>query len=68
MSAQNQTNEPKRGLIASGIHNLFALFFGITPPAPGQEGFYAAVMVGIVIAIVLVGWAFMHFLLHALMS
>lgn len=68
MSSQENSTEPKRGLVASAIHNLFALFFGITPPAPGEEGFYAAVMVGIVVVIVLVGWAFMHFLLHTLMN
>ncbi len=68
MSAQEQANEPKRGLLASAIHNLFALFFGITPPAPGQEGFYAAIMVGIVVAIIAVGWALMHFLLRVLMN
>ncbi|MDR3765351.1 MAG: hypothetical protein P4M01_14780 [Acidobacteriota bacterium] len=68
MNSQENSNEPKRGLIASGIHNLFALFFGITPPARGQEGFYAAIMLGIVVAIIVVGWVFMRVLLHMLMS
>ena len=40
------TGEPKRNFFQSAIYNFFALYLGITPPAPGQELFYAGLLLG----------------------
>lgn len=68
MSTPANNTEPKRGLIALAIHNLFALFFGITPPEPGKEGLYAGIMLAIVVGIILVGWLVMHVLIRMLLG
>jgi hypothetical protein len=68
MSNPENNAAPRRSLLQSAIHNLFALFFGITPPAPGQEGFYAAILLGIILLIVAAGWAVVHILLSHLLG
>jgi hypothetical protein len=68
MSNPENNAAPRRSLLQSAIHNLFALFFGITPPAPGQEGFYAAILLGIILLIVAAGWAVVRILLSHLLG
>jgi hypothetical protein len=38
-------SEPQRNLFQTAVYNFFALYLGVTPPAPGKEGFYASVIV-----------------------
>ena len=37
------TAEPKRNWFQSAVYNFFAVM-GVTPPAPGQELFYAGLL------------------------
>jgi hypothetical protein len=62
------TAEPKRNFFQMAIYNLFALYLGITPPAPGQELFYAAVLLGITLLLVTCGYFMIHFLMGQMLS
>ncbi len=37
-------SEPQRNLFQTAVYNFFALYLGVTPPAPGKEGFYVGVL------------------------
>jgi hypothetical protein len=68
MSNLENSPQPRRSLLQSAIHNLFALFFGITPPAPGQEGFYAAILLGIILLIAAAGYVVVRVLISHLLG
>jgi hypothetical protein len=57
-------DEPKRNLFQIAVHNVFALYLGITPPAPGKELFYAALLLAVAIVLIIGG----YFAVHLLMS
>jgi hypothetical protein len=46
------TDEPKRNLFQTAVYNFFALYLGVTPPAPGQELFYAGLLLGIALLLI----------------
>lgn len=62
------TAEPKRNVFQLAIYNLFALYLGITPPAPGQELFYAALLLAVTLLLVLGGYFMVHFLMAQLLG
>ncbi len=62
------TPEPKRNFFQNAVYSFFALFLGITPPAPGQEGFYAALLLGITLLLIGGGYLIVHFLLSQMLG
>jgi hypothetical protein len=62
------TAEPKRNFFQSAIYNFFALYLGITPPAPGQELFYAALMLGVSLLLIVGGYFMVHFLMSQILG
>jgi len=62
------SDEPKRNLLQSAIHNVFAVWLGITPPSPGQELFYGALLVILLLAIFAGGYFGVRALLSATMG
>ncbi len=57
------TTEPKRTFFQTAIHNFFALYLGVTPPAPGKEGFYAALLIAVALFLVGAGYLIVRFIL-----
>jgi tetrahydromethanopterin S-methyltransferase subunit F len=48
--------EPRRSLFGSAVYNFFALYLGVTPPAPGKEGFYVGVLLAALLVIIGAGY------------
>lgn len=48
--------EPRRSFFGSAVYNFFALYLGVTPPAPGKEGFYAGVLLVALLVIIGAGY------------
>jgi hypothetical protein len=63
LSETMTTAEPKRNFFQMAIYNFFALYLGVTPPAPGQELFYAALLLGAALFLVACGYFIVHFLM-----
>jgi len=62
------TGEPKRNFIQSAIYNLFALYLGITPPAPGQEIFYAGLLLGATLLFLIGGYFVIRLLMNLMLG
>jgi len=62
------TAHPKRNFFQTAVYNFFALYLGVTPPAPGQEVFYAALLVAAVLLLIGGGYLFVHFLLSQMLG
>jgi hypothetical protein len=62
------TAEPKRNFFQMAIYNFFALYLGITPPAPGQELFYGALLLGVTLLLIAGGYFIIHFLLSQMLG
>jgi hypothetical protein len=62
------TSEPKRTMIQSAVHNFFALYLGVTPPAPGETGFYAALLLAVVLILIGAGYLIVRFLLGQILG
>jgi hypothetical protein len=62
------TVEPKRNFLQSAVHNLFAVVLGVTPPAPGQELFYAGLLLGITVVIAIGGYFAVRLLMNMMMG
>lgn len=60
--------EQKRNVLQIAVHNFFALYLGITPPAPGQELFYAALLLGAAAFLVFCGYLLVHFLMGSIVG
>ncbi len=60
--------EPKRSFFQTSVHNFFALYLGVTPPSPGKEGFYAALLLGAILFLTLGGYLLVHFLLSQMLG
>jgi hypothetical protein len=56
-------NDPKRTFLQNSVHNFFALYLGVTPPAPGKEGFYAALLLAVALLLIGAGYLMVRFLL-----
>ena len=57
------TVEPKRNFFQNAVYSFFALYLGVTPPAPGEEGFYAALLLAATLILVACGYFIVRFLL-----
>lgn len=62
------TGEPKRNFFQSVIYNFFAVYLGITPPAPGQELFYAGLLLGATLLLLAGGYFIIRFLMSAMLG
>ncbi len=58
------TPEPQRNFFQTAVYNFFALYLGVTPPAPGKEGFYATLLLVATAIIVAIGYLFARFLIN----
>lgn len=57
------STEPKRTFLQTAVHNFFALYLGVTPPAPGKEGFYAALLLAVALLLVAAGFLIVRYIL-----
>jgi hypothetical protein len=57
-----------RTLFQTWIYNFFALYLGVTPPAPGKEGFYAALLIAVTLFLIGGGCLMVRFLLGQMLG
>ncbi len=62
------TTEPKRTFLQSAVHNFFALYLGVTPPAPGKEGRYAALLLAVTLCLIGAGYLIVRALLSQILG
>jgi hypothetical protein len=62
------TAEPQRNFFQTWVYNFFAMYLGVTPPAPGKEYFYAALLIGVTLGLVGVGFLMIRFLLTQILG
>lgn len=60
--------ETKRNFFQTAVHNFFAMYLGVTPPAPGQEGFYAALIAGVCLLLLGLGYLIVRVLLAQILG
>ena len=60
--------ETKRTFLQIAVHNFFALYLGVTPPTPGKEGFYAALLLAVALFLIGFGYLIVHFLLSQMLG
>lgn len=60
--------EPKRNFFQTAIYNFFALYLGVTPPRPGTEGFYAALLIAAALSVIGCGYLIVRFLLGQILG
>ena len=60
--------EPKRNFFQTAVHNFFALYLGVTPPSPGQELFYAALLLGAALFLLVCGYFIVHLLMGEILG
>jgi hypothetical protein len=57
-------SEPKRNFFQTAVYNFFALYLGITPPAPGQELFYASLLAAAAVFLIFCGYLIIHLVME----
>jgi hypothetical protein len=62
------TAEPKRNFFQTAVYNFFAMYLGVTPPAPGKEGFYAALLIFAILGLIGLGYLIVRFLLSQMLG
>jgi hypothetical protein len=62
------TPEPRRNFFQTAVYSFFALYLGVTPPAPGKEGFYAALLLGAILFLAAAGYFIVRFLLGQMLG
>jgi hypothetical protein len=62
------TAEPKRNFFQTAVYNFFAMYLGVTPPAPGKEVFYAALLLAAILGLIGTGYLIVHFLLGQILG
>jgi hypothetical protein len=65
---ETMTTEPKRNFFRTAVHNFFAMYLGVTPPAPGKEGFYAALLLAVTLFLIAAGYLIVRFLLSQMLG
>jgi hypothetical protein len=60
--------EPKRNFFHTAIYNFFALYLGVTPPRPGTEGIYAALLIAAALFVIGCGYLIVRFLLGQILG
>jgi hypothetical protein len=68
MQKSETTDEPPRSFFQTAVYNFFALYLGVTPPTPGKEGFYAALLIGAVLFLIGGGYLIIRFLLGQMLG
>lgn len=68
MSKDMPTPEPQRTLFQTAVYNFFALYLGITPPAPGKEGFYVTLLLVATLIVIGVGYLFARLLITQILG
>lgn len=63
-----KTAEPKRNFFQTAVYNFFAMYLGVTPPAPGQEAFYAALLLAVVLCLIGGGYLIVRYLLGQMLG
>jgi hypothetical protein len=63
-----KSTEPKRTFFQTAVYNFFALYLGVTPPAPGKEGFYAALLIAVTLSLIGGGYLIVRFLLGQMLD
>jgi hypothetical protein len=66
-SKMRTTAEPKRNFFQTAVYNFFALYLGVTPPAPGKEGFYATLLLAVTVVLVALGFFIARFLFNQML-
>ncbi len=61
-------SEPKRTFLQIAVHNFFALYLGVTPPASGKEGYYAALLLAVALFLVGLSYYIVSFLLSQMIG
>jgi len=61
-------SEPRRSLFGSAVYNFFALYLGVTPPAPGKEGFYVGVLLVALLVIIGAGYLLTRLLISMMFN
>ncbi len=62
------TTEPKRTFLQTAVHNFFALYLGVTPPAPGKEGLYATLLLAVAMCLIGAGYFIVRLLLSQILG
>ena len=62
------TDERKRSFFQTAVHNFFAMYLGVTPPAHGTEGFYAALLIAVLLFLLGCGYLIVRFLLGQILG
>lgn len=60
--------EPKRNFFQTAVYNFFAMYLGVTPPAPGKEGFYAVLLITVVLGLIGFGYLIVRYLLSQMLG
>ncbi len=60
--------EPKRTFLQIAVHNFFAIYLGVTPPDPGKEGYYAALLLAVALFLIGLGYLIVRFLLSQMLG
>ncbi len=62
------TPEPRRSFFQTAVYSFFALYLGVTPPAPGKERFYAVLLLGAILFLIVAGYFIVHLLLGLMLG
>jgi hypothetical protein len=60
--------DPKRNFFQTAVYNFFALYLGVTPPAPGKEGFYATLLIVSILILMAMGFLIVRLLLTRILG
>lgn len=66
MSDSKMPTEQRKTFFQTAVYDFFALYLGVTPPAPGKEGFYAALLLGATVVIIGIGYLLARLLISQL--
>jgi hypothetical protein len=62
------TPEHRKTFFQTAVYNFFALYLGVTPPAPGKEGFYATLLLCATLLIILGGYLLARLLMSQMLG
>jgi hypothetical protein len=68
MGKDMTTTEPRRSFFQTAVYNFFALYLGVTPPAPGKEGFYAGLLLGATLLLIGGGYLLARLLINMMLG
>ena len=68
MSEAMTTPEREKTFFQTAVYNFFAMYLGVTPPAPGKEGFYAALLLIATLLIIGMGYLLARLLISQMLG